>query len=260
MTRRIAALAEITLAPVVAFAAIGVVALVLALTAGVFFSILGGGPSAAAALERPETSIGGEASVSARAASVVDEAMPRIDSIPQQIPPIECPPICPPVLTVFKVVINDNGGSGAVEDFTLRIDGVPIASGQAYYVTSYEPHFVSEDSPAPYYTVTIGGDCAPDGRVVVSVSETRVCVVTNDDVPGAFPTWTSTPTPTATATPTLQPVGGFGAFPESTAPEASGGAAGGGVGVALTASAACGLALGVAAWSARRRWTGWPSQ
>ena len=84
-----------------------------------------------------------------------------------------------PTLTVTKVVINDDGGTAVVGDFTLLIDGNPVTSGDSNQVT-VGSHTVSED-PFTGYTSVIGGDCAPDGSVTVAAGEDKTCTITNDD-------------------------------------------------------------------------------
>jgi len=110
----------------------------------------------------------------------------------------------PPTLTVNKVVVNDDGGTAEVGDFTLRVDGTPVASGVPNTVT-VGAHTVSEDDPGTGYSPTIGGHCDSSGNILLASGESKTCTVTNDDVaptPTATPTETPTPTPTDTATPT----------------------------------------------------------
>ena len=87
-------------------------------------------------------------------------------------------------LTVTKIVINNDGGTGAVAEFTLFIDGVPTGSGSATPVTA-GVHTVSEN-PNPGYVGTIGGDCAPDGTITLALGDNRFCTITNDDVPSTL--------------------------------------------------------------------------
>jgi hypothetical protein len=86
-----------------------------------------------------------------------------------------------PVLTVTKVVVNNNGGTAQTGDFTLRIDGNVVTSGVVNTVTSGN-HTVSEDDPGAGYTSTIGGDCAANGAITLTVGAGRSCTITNDDV------------------------------------------------------------------------------
>ena len=82
-------------------------------------------------------------------------------------------------LTVTKVLVNDNGGTAVVGDFTLRIDGGSVTSGVANTVT-VGAHVVSEDAFAGY-TATIGGDCDAGGNVTLALGESKTCTITNDD-------------------------------------------------------------------------------
>ena len=104
-----------------------------------------------------------------------------------------------PTLTVEKVVVNDDGGTAAAGDFTLRVDGGAVTSG-ATNTVSAGAHVVSEDDPGDDYTTTIGGDCDASGNVTLAAGENKTCTITNDDVPPT--TTTTTTTPTASPTPT----------------------------------------------------------
>jgi len=86
-----------------------------------------------------------------------------------------------PLLTVTKVIINDNGGTLTVNDFPLFIDGNPVTSGVANTVNA-GTHTVSETSQTGY-TATIGGDCAHDGTITLNLAENKECTITNDDQP-----------------------------------------------------------------------------
>jgi hypothetical protein len=90
------------------------------------------------------------------------------------------------LLTVEKVVVNDDGGTAVVGDFTLRLDGNPVTSGVANMV-SPGAHTVSEDEIAGY-TSSIGGDCDANGLVTLALYENKTCTITNDDVPTPTPT------------------------------------------------------------------------
>ncbi|MDP3970862.1 MAG: ice-binding family protein [bacterium] len=85
-----------------------------------------------------------------------------------------------PELTVNKVVINDNGGTKVISDFSLFIDGDSVTSGNTNSVTIGE-HTVSETSDSGYTSV-IGGDCAADGTITLALGDVKTCTITNDDV------------------------------------------------------------------------------
>jgi prealbumin domain-containing protein/beta-propeller repeat-containing protein len=88
-------------------------------------------------------------------------------------------------LTVTKNVVNDNGGSAAVGDFPLFVDGGSVTSGaQNTFATG--PHTVSETNQ-PGYTATIGGDCAADGSITLNPGDVKTCTITNNDNPPEEP-------------------------------------------------------------------------
>jgi hypothetical protein len=85
-----------------------------------------------------------------------------------------------PVLTVTKIVINDNNGDKQVSDFPLFVDQVSVTSGQqnGFDVGSY---VVSETGQTGYSSV-ISGDCDGDGNVNLAVGDVKSCMITNDDI------------------------------------------------------------------------------
>ncbi len=85
-----------------------------------------------------------------------------------------------PKLTVTKVVVNDNGGTKAVADFPLFVDGGSVTSGVQNSFNAGS-HTVSETGDAAY-TATISGDCAADGTVTLGVGDVKACTITNDDI------------------------------------------------------------------------------
>jgi hypothetical protein len=82
-------------------------------------------------------------------------------------------------LTVIKNVVNDNGGTAVVSDFSLFIDGNPVTSGASNTV-GVGTHTVSE-TPLPGYVGTISGDCDASGSVTVAQGENKTCTITNND-------------------------------------------------------------------------------
>ena len=85
-----------------------------------------------------------------------------------------------PTLTVSKVIINDDGGTATVGDFTLLIDGNP-AAWDAPVMLIAGAHAIGETG-LPGYAVTFGGVCNPDGSLTLALGETATCTVTNDDI------------------------------------------------------------------------------
>ncbi|MCB0170160.1 MAG: choice-of-anchor D domain-containing protein, partial [Anaerolineae bacterium] len=84
------------------------------------------------------------------------------------------------MLTVTKIITNDNGGTAVVSDFPLFIDGAPIASGQAILVSA-GVHTVSETNQTGYVQ-SFGGGCDQNGQVSVGVGDRQECIIYNDDI------------------------------------------------------------------------------
>ncbi len=82
-------------------------------------------------------------------------------------------------LTVVKQVVNDDGGTLGVPDFTLYIDQTEVTSGATNEVTPGN-HVVSEDAVASY-SGTISGDCDANGNVTLAAGENKTCAIVNDD-------------------------------------------------------------------------------
>ncbi len=85
-----------------------------------------------------------------------------------------------PKLTVTKSVTNDNGGTKAVADFTLKIDVTTVTSGVQNTVNA-GAHTVSETADSGY-TGVIGGDCAADGSITLAPGDVKACTISNDDL------------------------------------------------------------------------------
>ncbi|HEY3239741.1 MAG TPA: hypothetical protein VGL92_09270, partial [Acidimicrobiia bacterium] len=90
----------------------------------------------------------------------------------------------PATLTVTKIVTNNSGGTAVVGDFPLFVDGGSVTSGAANQFNA-GLHTVSETGLAGY-TGTIGGDCAADGTITLSLGQVANCTITNDDNPATL--------------------------------------------------------------------------
>ena len=93
----------------------------------------------------------------------------------------------PPMLTVTKVVVNDDGGTKIVGDFPLFVDGGSVTSGAANSFSA-GAHTVSETTD-PGYSAFIGGDCAADGTITLAPGDVKTCTITNDDIVTVPPTF-----------------------------------------------------------------------
>ncbi|HUR24688.1 MAG TPA: hypothetical protein VM327_01570 [Candidatus Thermoplasmatota archaeon] len=85
-----------------------------------------------------------------------------------------------PLLTVVKMVVNDDGGTSVVADANLFVDGGNVTSG-AQNGFDAGSHNVTENGP-PGYQPTFSGDCDEDGTVVLLPGDVKTCVITNDDI------------------------------------------------------------------------------
>jgi parallel beta-helix repeat protein len=85
-----------------------------------------------------------------------------------------------PILTVTKLVVNDDEGTNVVSDFSLFVDETQVYSGEsnAFSAGTYS---VSE-IPLPGYVGTIGGDCTSEGLITLAPGDVKACTITNDDV------------------------------------------------------------------------------
>ena len=87
-----------------------------------------------------------------------------------------------PTLTLVKTVVNNNGGDKQVVDFKLYIDGTPATSGVAYDQVANTQLTVTEDQLSGYAASVWGGNCAPDGSVVLNLGDNKTCTIINDDI------------------------------------------------------------------------------
>lgn len=87
-----------------------------------------------------------------------------------------------PTLTIVKTVNNTHGGTKAISDFNLYIDGTIVTSGQPKTVTANQEITVSEDQLSGYSASTWGGDCSTDGKITLKPGENKTCTITNNDI------------------------------------------------------------------------------
>ena len=99
-----------------------------------------------------------------------------------------------PTLHLRKVVVNDNGGTKTVADFTLTADGTgtndlsgtsPVDSGATLQADTWA---LSETTVAGYSAsawVCVGGTQV-GSNITVDIGGTATCTITNDDQPGTI--------------------------------------------------------------------------
>ena len=95
-----------------------------------------------------------------------------------------------PKLHLRKVVVNDNGGTATVADFTLTADGTgandlsgtsPVDSGAGLKADTWA---LSETNVAGYAPATGSASAAPRtaSNITVGIGGEATCTITNDDI------------------------------------------------------------------------------
>jgi hypothetical protein len=91
----------------------------------------------------------------------------------------------PATVTVTKVVTNDNGGTAAVSDFTLRVGDTVVTSGSPKTFPE-GTYTITETGPTAGYAASFSGNCSlsSDGSVKITVvaGGTYSCTITNNDI------------------------------------------------------------------------------
>jgi hypothetical protein len=88
-------------------------------------------------------------------------------------------------ITLYKTVINDNGGIAGPNDFGLQIGDTPVISGQAVEIPAGQTVAISETGKSGYQFVSITGAQCPaelGGTVTVAAGDDIECTLTNDDI------------------------------------------------------------------------------
>jgi predicted ribosomally synthesized peptide with SipW-like signal peptide len=84
-------------------------------------------------------------------------------------------------LTVNKVVVNDEGGTKGIGDFSLFVSGYPVTSGAA--VNFPTGGYTVTETGNQGYAATFSGDCDSGGNVTIGAGDNKTCTITNDDNP-----------------------------------------------------------------------------
>ncbi|MBT8054868.1 MAG: hypothetical protein KJN69_13330 [Gammaproteobacteria bacterium] len=88
-----------------------------------------------------------------------------------------------PTIKLQKIVINNDGGTVTDPNaFGLRVDGNPVLNGEVNEFSA-GPHIVSELGLAGYIPSYWVGDCDPDGGITLSLGQSAICSISNDDSP-----------------------------------------------------------------------------
>lgn len=88
-------------------------------------------------------------------------------------------------ITVFKTVVNDNGGTADTSTFKYFVNTVTeVFHNVAKMFDAETPTLftLTESSVAGYAAGLWGGSCATDGTVTLSEGQSATCTITNDDI------------------------------------------------------------------------------
>ena len=84
-------------------------------------------------------------------------------------------------INVVKIVINDNGGNKVVSDFPLFVNNVPVTSGITNNFAAPAAYTITE-TQSSNYTQSFSGDCDASGHINLLAGESKVCIITNNDI------------------------------------------------------------------------------
>lgn len=94
-----------------------------------------------------------------------------------------------PLIVVIKSVINDNGGTGIVSNFSLNVattgpgmaETIGVSSG-ATTTLPFAGLWKVGEAQNSNYTASFGGDCNAGGEVTIGIGQMKTCTITNNDV------------------------------------------------------------------------------
>lgn len=88
-------------------------------------------------------------------------------------------------IVVNKIVVNNNGGNNTISDFHYFIDDGFVSTEVLSGATTTVPagtYNISE-AGAEGYQASFSGDCTFGGDIIVGANETKVCTITNTELP-----------------------------------------------------------------------------
>lgn len=88
----------------------------------------------------------------------------------------------PATVTVIKRVVNDNGGTKVVSDFSLFVNGTPVSSGVTTTFPAISGVYTVTETGASGYATAFSGDCDLSGQFNLTPGQNKVCIVTNNDI------------------------------------------------------------------------------
>src|SRR5438552_8007585 len=87
----------------------------------------------------------------------------------------------PAHIAVTKVVVNDNGGTASVPNFTLKVGNNVVTSGVSADIAD-GTYAITESGPSGY-TSSFSGDCDVNGNITMGPGQSYSCTITNNDIP-----------------------------------------------------------------------------
>jgi len=88
----------------------------------------------------------------------------------------------PSTITVTKHVVNDNGRTNTISDFSLFVNGTPVVSGVTNTFPAISGVYTVTETGNQNYTVAFSGDCDHNGGMNLTSGQNKFCIVTNDDI------------------------------------------------------------------------------
>src|SRR5213594_3729363 len=88
----------------------------------------------------------------------------------------------PAHITVTKVVVNDNGGTASVPNYTLKVGNNVVTSGVSADVVE-GTYAITESGGPSGYTASFSGDCDANGNITLNSGVSYSCTITNNDIP-----------------------------------------------------------------------------
>lgn len=92
-------------------------------------------------------------------------------------------------INVIKLVINDNGRTKKISDFSLFVSTTsgyitPVTSGATniYSASRNGLVYAITETKDPNYTQTFSGDCDASGKLTLLAGDNKTCIVTNNDI------------------------------------------------------------------------------
>ncbi len=85
-----------------------------------------------------------------------------------------------PLLTVTKVVVNDDGENNVIADFPLFVGALPVTSGASNSFAT-GTYAVTETTNSNYVRA-FSGDCDINGNITLFPGDNATCIITNDDI------------------------------------------------------------------------------